>query len=72
MRRSYSERLCLSGLRKINAAINAALREPALLKQLDTEGLMPLPGTPDEYAQLVRSDTERWGQLVRSMNLKAN
>ncbi|XAH21376.1 tripartite tricarboxylate transporter substrate binding protein [Xylophilus sp. GW821-FHT01B05] len=59
-------------VRKVNAAINAALSEPALLKLLETEGLMPLPGTPDQYAQMVRSDTERWGQLVRSMNLKAN
>jgi hypothetical protein len=27
---------------------------------------------PAQYTQLVRSDTERWGQLTRSLNLKAN
>ena len=59
-------------VRKVNAAMNAALRDPALLKQLETEGLTPLPGTPEQYVQMVRSDTERWGQLVRTLNLKAN
>lgn len=56
----------------VNAALQAALRDPALLKQLEFEGLTPLPTTPQQYAQLVRSDTERWGKLVRSLNLKAN
>jgi tripartite-type tricarboxylate transporter receptor subunit TctC len=59
-------------VRKVNAAIQAALKDPAMLKQLATEGLTPLPGTPEQYTQLVRSDTDRWGQLVRSLNLKAN
>jgi len=59
-------------VRRINGALNAALKDPALLKQLDAEGLTALPSTPEQYAQMVRSDTERWGQLVRSLNLKAN
>jgi tripartite-type tricarboxylate transporter receptor subunit TctC len=59
-------------VRKINAAMQAALKDPAILKQLETEGLTPLVGTPEQYTQLVRSDTERWGQLVRSLHLKAN
>ena len=59
-------------VRKVNAAMHAALRDPAILKQLEAEGLTPLAGTPEQYTQMVRSDTERWGQLVRSLNLKAN
>lgn len=59
-------------VQKINAALQAALKDPAILKQLDTEGLVPRAGTAEQYAQLVRSDTDRWGQLVRSLNLKAN
>jgi tripartite-type tricarboxylate transporter receptor subunit TctC len=59
-------------VRKVNAAMQAALRDSAMLKQLEAEGLTPLAGTPEQYTQIVRSDTDRWGQLVRSLNLKAN
>lgn len=69
---SYPKGTSSEVIRKVNAAMNAALKDPTLLKQLETEGLTPLPGTPEQYAQMVRGDTERWGQLVRSLNLKAN
>ncbi|MDM0057637.1 Bug family tripartite tricarboxylate transporter substrate binding protein [Variovorax fucosicus] len=59
-------------VQKLNAALQSAMKDPALLKQLDAEGLIPLVSTPEQYTQLVRSDTERWGQLVRSLNIKAN
>jgi tripartite-type tricarboxylate transporter receptor subunit TctC len=59
-------------VQKVNAAVQAALRDPALLKQLEGEGMVILAGGPADYAQLVRSDTERWGQLVRALHLKAN
>jgi tripartite-type tricarboxylate transporter receptor subunit TctC len=59
-------------VRKVNAAMQAALKDAAILKQLETEGLTALPSTPEQYTQMVRNDTERWGQLVRSLNLKAN
>lgn len=59
-------------VRKLNAALQSAMKDPALLKQLDAEGLIPLVSTPEQYTQLLRSDTERWGQLVRSLNIKAN
>lgn len=59
-------------VQKVNAALQAALKDGPLMKKLEVEGMTALPGTPQQYAQLVRSDTERWGQLVRSLNLKAN
>lgn len=57
---------------KVNAAMGAALKDPALPRQLQAEGMDTLSMTPAQYAQLVRSDTERWGQLVRSLQIKAN
>lgn len=59
-------------VQKVNAAIQAALKDGALLKTLEAEGLTPLTSSAGEYAEMVRSDTERWGQLVRSLNIKAN
>lgn len=59
-------------VRKVNAAMRAALSDPALLKQLEFEGLTILMTTPEQYTQMVRTDAQRWGQLVRVLNLKAN
>ncbi|TWO69502.1 tripartite tricarboxylate transporter substrate binding protein [Caenimonas sedimenti] len=59
-------------VQKVNAAVQAALRDPALLKQLESEGMVTLSAGPEQYTQLVRTDTERWGQLVKALNLKAN
>lgn len=57
---------------KLNATLYAALKNPAVLGPLEADGLIPMHTTPDEYARLVRSDTERWTALVRSLGLKAN
>lgn len=59
-------------VRKVHAALETALKDPALMKLLELEGLTPMSTTPEQYAQLVRDDTQRWGQLVRSLNIKAN
>jgi tripartite-type tricarboxylate transporter receptor subunit TctC len=58
-------------VRKLNAATVTAMTKPSLVAQLEKLGIVPMTSTPEAYAQQVRSDTERWGQLVRSLNLKA-
>jgi tripartite-type tricarboxylate transporter receptor subunit TctC len=59
-------------VRKLNAALRAAVNDPALLKQLEADGMTPMTDTPEQYGQLMREDTQRWGQLVRALNIKAN
>ena len=57
---------------KLSAAIRASLAKPEVVAKLEAQGLTPMASTPDQYTQLVKSDTERWGQLTRSLKLKAN
>jgi tripartite-type tricarboxylate transporter receptor subunit TctC len=59
-------------LRKLHAALQVAINDPAVVKQLEFQGMTPSTLTSEQYAEVVRSDTERWGQLVRSLNIKAN
>lgn len=59
-------------VRKLHAAVQATMAKPALLSQLEADGMVPVVLGPDAFTQLVRSDTERWTQLTRSLNLKAN
>lgn len=56
---------------KLNEAVRASLARPDVHAKLAADGLMPMTMTPEQFTQLVRSDTERWGQLTRSLNLKA-
>lgn len=59
-------------LQKVHEAVRASFANPEVISKLGVDGLTPMVTGPDAYAQLVRSDTERWGQLTRSLNLKAN
>lgn len=59
-------------VRKLHAALQVAINEPAVLKLLEFQGMTPAASTQEQFARLVRADTERWGQLVRSLNIKAN
>ncbi|ATA53615.1 hypothetical protein CKY39_10605 [Variovorax boronicumulans] len=59
-------------VRKVNEAVREAMTRPELQKKLDAEGITPMTMTPDEFTRVVKSDTERWGALTRSLQLKAN
>lgn len=57
---------------KLSTALQAVLSAPPLAAQLQAEGLTLLPGSPAQYTQRVRSDTARWGELVRSLHLQVD
>lgn len=59
-------------VRRLHTEVMNALAKPALMAQLEADGLIPKFHGPEAYTQLVRSDTERWTALIRSLNLKAN
>ena len=59
-------------VRKLQAAVLASLARPQLVSSFQADGMTPMPMSSDEYTQLLRNDLERWGQLTRALNLKAN
>jgi tripartite-type tricarboxylate transporter receptor subunit TctC len=56
------------------SALNAALRQS--LENADTRarfsasGLDPMPGSPDEFGTLIRSEVAKWGKVVRTAGIK--
>lgn len=57
-------------VRKLHAAIVAAVGVPALAEKLRANGELPDPSaSPEEFAALVRTDFKRWGDIVKPMNL---
>lgn len=55
---------------KLNAGLNAVLRQPdiaARLKQLNVESRA---NTPEEFRAFVASEMDKWGKVVREANIK--
>ena len=55
---------------KLNAAVNAALADPELSKKLIDAGADPAAGTPEQLADFLKSELERWGKVVKEKNIK--
>lgn len=56
---------------KFNAAITAALKEPDVKPVMLKTALTPSPSTPEELAELTKKDFERFGAIIKKLNIKA-
>lgn len=54
---------------KLNAALNAMLEKPEVVKRLTDFGMTTEPGPPEALAKLMTSDTARFAGLVKSLNI---
>jgi tripartite-type tricarboxylate transporter receptor subunit TctC len=55
---------------KLNKEINVILADPAMKAHLFSLGGTPLAGSPDDYGKLIAEETEKWGKVVRTANIK--
>ncbi len=58
-------------INKMNAAVNKIIAEDKALKEVFLKtALAPLGGTPEELAELMKTDFARYGALTKKLNLK--
>jgi len=57
-------------VRKLNAEINRILKSPEVVERLASDGSVPQGSTPEEFAKFIASEQKRWGQVVKSANIK--
>ena len=55
---------------RLNKEINSALNDPKMKARFADLGGEVLPGSPADFGRLVRSDTEKWAQLIRAANIR--
>ena len=55
---------------KVNADTNRALKLPDVRERFAGVGAEPVGSTPEELAARIRGDSERYGRLVRQLNIK--
>ncbi len=57
---------------KMNAAVRAALSDPAQSASLIKHGVEPTPSSPEELAKFIREETAKWAPIVRATGATAN
>src|SRR6516164_2571594 len=55
---------------KLNTEINGALADPKMKARLAELGGTVLPGTPADFAKLIADETEKWGKVIKAVNIK--
>jgi tripartite-type tricarboxylate transporter receptor subunit TctC len=57
---------------KLNNEINAALADPTIKARLADLGGVPMPMSPAEFGKFIAEETEKWGKVIRALNIKAD
>jgi tripartite-type tricarboxylate transporter receptor subunit TctC len=56
---------------KINADVQQVLKDPAFREKiLDPQVVEPVPASPDAYAGYIRTESDKWGKVIRGANLR--
>ena len=55
---------------RLNVEINAALGDPTLKTRVADLGGTVIGGSPTDFSELIASDTEKWGKVVRFAGIK--
>jgi tripartite-type tricarboxylate transporter receptor subunit TctC len=59
-----------AAVRRINAALNDALRSDALVKMLNARGADAVGGSPADFARVVKTDYAKWAKIVKASGAK--
>jgi tripartite-type tricarboxylate transporter receptor subunit TctC len=41
------------------------------IERLHAIGFVPVANTPDEFAAVIKAESERWSKVIRATNIKA-
>ncbi len=56
----------------MNAALNKALANPAVLERFASQGAEARPGTSEDLGKFVREDMAKWKKVVQQAKLQAD
>jgi tripartite-type tricarboxylate transporter receptor subunit TctC len=57
---------------KLNQETSAALADPKIKGRLAESGGKALAGSPADFGRLIADETEKWGNVIRALNIKAD
>lgn len=53
-------------VQKLNTEINAILSDPKIMKQHESLGATVAPGSPAQFADLIKADSAKWGAVIKA------
>ena len=56
---------------KLNKEVNAGLADPKMKARFAELGNAVIPGSPADFGKLIAEETEKWGKVIRAVNIKA-
>ena len=56
---------------RLNQALNKAIEQPDLKKNLNEQGMIPTGGPPQRFGDRIRKDYDRWTRVVKEAGIKA-
>ena len=56
---------------RVNGAVDTVMKMPEVASHFERLGLVPVGGKPEQLAELLRSDTERWATIIRESHMSA-
>jgi tripartite-type tricarboxylate transporter receptor subunit TctC len=59
-------------IQKMNASIKKAVQTKAFKDRVESEGLMISAGSPEDFAKFVKSEEQRWKEVIKNANIKAD
>jgi tripartite-type tricarboxylate transporter receptor subunit TctC len=57
-------------VQRLNAEINAILKEPDVVQKMHASGFDLVGGTPEEFGALIRSESAKWLPVIRKAGIK--
>ncbi len=57
---------------KLNAEINRILNDPGVQRRFDAAGLIASPSSSNDFANLIKSETLRWGKVIRDAGVRVD
>ncbi len=59
-----------SVVNKISLAVSDVLHEPEVMKMFLNVSAIPIGSTPQELAQILKTDSDKWGKVIKSVGVK--
>lgn len=57
---------------KLHAATIKALKQPAVVKQLETAGTEPIGSSPEEFKRFLAAEISKWGKVIEQSGARAD
>lgn len=56
---------------RLNSGLNAVVRAPAVSERMASLSVQTRANTPADFGTFVKTETEKWGKIIRGANIKA-